>query len=201
MIRIATLIVLLTGCAAGGNNQTLAPRVDETTGETIVTLREAVVLSRPVPYLSTAARDFLYLGPVEVDRTGAQEFYLWVGVGSTVDREFAADEALFTPAEITIYTDGTQQSFVLEAWHPDADVSPYAVEVPLQQSLRARVTIDELENIARAQALEAAVSNAAGESARYSFWRGKMPSWSVIAEETGVGFSVEVKSAPDKVTD
>lgn len=200
MIRIAALIVLLTGCAAG-TNQTLAPRVDETTGETIVTLREAVVLSRPVPYLSTTARDFLYLGPVEVDRTGAQEFYLWVGVGSTVDRELATDEALFTPEEITIFTDSTKQGFELETWHPNADVSPYAVEVPLHQSLRARVTLDELENIARAQSLEAVVSNAAGESARYSFWRGKMPSWSMIAEETGVGFSVEVKSAPNKVAD
>ena len=89
-MRVLVLLALLAGCA--GVNQTLPPRIDDVTGETIVTLRKPVVLARQVPHLSTKARDYVYLGPVEIDRMGAQEFFLWVGMASTVDPAYTEDK-------------------------------------------------------------------------------------------------------------
>lgn len=181
----------LVGCAT--RNESLAPRVDESTGETIVTMRDPVVLARPVPHLSVAARDYVYLGPVEVDRTGAQEFYLWLGMASTIDRGLAR-EVPFTPTRVSLFVDEQTLSFALTTWHEDASVSPYSVATPLYRSLRARVTLEDLERISRAQALSVELSDADGELARYAFWRGHMPEWTVLADDTGMGFTVEVQS-------
>ena len=75
--------VMLSGCVS---NSPLSTRLDSF-GVTVVTLDDPIVLARPVPQLAAAARDYAYLGPVEMNRMGDRDYYLWVGLASTIDRK------------------------------------------------------------------------------------------------------------------
>ena len=44
--------------------------------------------SAVAPRFSHAARDYLYLAPVEANEAGKRKHYLWVGLGTTVDRRW-----------------------------------------------------------------------------------------------------------------
>ncbi len=89
-ISFASMIVAagLAGCAGGGRLEQL----DEQSGATIVRGPAVLVYARTEPRYSRSARDYVYLGPVETNRQGVREYFLWVGVATTIDRGFIAPE-------------------------------------------------------------------------------------------------------------
>ncbi len=72
----------LAGCAS---DDTLRSGLDDR-GRSWVSLESAVTLARPAPRFSNAARDYLYVAPVQSSTSGTRRHYLWVGLGTTVDR-------------------------------------------------------------------------------------------------------------------
>lgn len=159
---LASLLVaaVLAGCAGGGSLEQL----DEQSGATIVRGPAVLVYARTEPRYSRSERDYIYLGPVETNRQGVHEYFLWVGVATTIDRGFIAPEV---PAPRTLYVDvrGEPIELPLKAWHelvPTGLEKPmYSTTVPVREQLAARVTLQQLTLIGGAS--PASISLAEGE--------------------------------------
>jgi len=151
----------------------------DSSGLTVVALNDAIVLARPVRQLTAAARDYAYIGPVEINRMGQREHYLWLGLASTVDRALA--DASPADAELlAILVDGQPMIFPLTDWSADLDRSPYETVVPVYATLSARASLDQIQRIAAATSIEVHIISNSGPAARYRMWQGAWSSWSLF---------------------
>jgi hypothetical protein len=152
---------VLAGCAGGGRLEQL----DEQSGATIVRGPAVLVYARTEPRYSRSARDYVYLGPVETNRQGVREYFLWVGVATTIDRGFIAPEAQ-EPRTLYVEVRGEPIELPLKPWHelvPTGFNKPmYSTTVPVRGELAARVTLQQLALIGGAS--PDAVSLATGDS-------------------------------------
>jgi hypothetical protein len=155
------LAAVLAGCAGGGRLEQL----DEQSGATIVRGPAVLVYARTEPRYSRSARDYVYLGPVETNRQGVREYFLWVGVATTIDRGFVAPEAQ-EPHTLYVEVRGEPIELPLKAWHelvPTGFKKPmYSTTVPVRGELAARVTLQQLSLIGGAS--PDSVSLATGDS-------------------------------------
>ena len=159
----ASLIVaaVLAGCAGGGRLEQL----DEQSGATIVRGPDVLVYARTEPRYSRSARDYVYLGPVETNRQGVHEYFLWIGVTSTIDRGFIAPEAQ-EPRTLYIEVRGEPIELPLKVWRelvPTGIKKPmYSTVVPVREEFAARVTLQQIAMIGGAS--PGSISVATGES-------------------------------------
>ena len=160
-LSAVVVAAMLAGCAGGGRLEQL----DEQSGATIVRGPAVLVYARTEPRYSRSARDYVYLGPVETNRQGAREYFLWVGVATTIDRGFIAPEAQ-APRTLYVEVRGEPIELPLKTWHelvPTGFKKPmYSTTVPLREELAARVTLQQLVLIGGAS--PSSVSLAEGES-------------------------------------
>ena len=151
----------------------------DSSGLTVVTLRNPIVLARPVRQIAVAARDYAYVGPVELNRMGMRDYYLWVGLATTVDRALAD----VTPASadaLALIVDGEPMTLSLAQWNTSLDEPPYRPPLPLYASLAARASLDQIQRIASARSIEVHLISDTGRTARYQRWTGAWPSWSAL---------------------
>jgi hypothetical protein len=163
---------LLGGCSGGGRP---LEQLDERSGITIVRGGEPLVFARTEPRYSRSARDYVYLGPVETNRQGVREYYLWVGIATTLDRGFLAPEA-GTPNTLYVEVGGEPMELPLKPWHelvPTGFGKPiYATVVAVHEELAARVTLQQLALIDGAPLARIAVGLAADAAPRpYVRWQ------------------------------
>ena len=161
------LLAALGGCSGG---ESLRSTLDDR-GTTWVSATSIVTLARPVPRFSAAARDYLYVAPLEVNRMGALRHYLWVGLGTTVDRAWQA-AAPATAATLVVKLDGVPVVLPLGAWDVRFTPEPYSTPAPVYQVLRAAVSQDQLARLADARSIEVQVIADDGTAARYELWHG-----------------------------
>jgi hypothetical protein len=119
-------------------------------------------------------RDYLYLGPVETNRQGVREYYLWVGVATTLDRGFIAPQAE-VPRTLVVTVDGEPIELPLRPWSElvrTAIAEPvYPTAVPLSVELAARVTLQQLALLDRAGLVTIAIVGEATSAPRsYVRW-------------------------------
>ena len=169
----AAIAMLLTGCSTTGPDAT---RLDSS-GLTIATLADAVLLARPVRTLAAGARDYAYVGPVEINRMGHREYFFWVGLASTVDRE-RVGLAPAAAIALTIIVDDEPMYLPLAEWDTPLDAPPYATTAPVYATLAAPTTLDQIHRIAAASAVEMHVIVGTNTAARYQAWQGDWASWS-----------------------
>jgi hypothetical protein len=146
---LARAYALLAATVVGACSSSPAlEQLDERAGMTTVRAAEPLVFARPDPRYSRSGRDYLYIAPIETNRQGVKEYYLWVGVASTIDRSFVA-ATTETPTVLYVTVGGEPMEFPLrpfaEAVRRTADSPVYATAVPLQLELGARVTLQQLE--------------------------------------------------------
>jgi hypothetical protein len=153
--------------------------LDSSTGLTVSTARSALVFARGAPRYSRSARDYVYVGPVETNRQGLREYYLWLGFGTTLDRGFLAPE------------DGAPQTLYLRAggeWMK-LDLHPWAARVPglrtkglyhtpvsIRTELAARVTLNQLDWMDDDGLQAIRIADASGRTTEYTRWDGS-PVW------------------------
>lgn len=168
-IAIAGLLVL-AGCASGGG---LLERLDRDSGLTIVTVPAAAVFARTRGQLSRSARDYLYLGPVEVNERGLREHYWWVGLASTIDRGYLEAETP-VPDLLIIDVDGVPIEFELISWDERvpglAGRRIYDPVVRPARELAARVTLDQIALVASAGIDRVRVATDGGPTDDYFVW-------------------------------
>jgi hypothetical protein len=168
----------LAGCAS---EHALSSRLDEN-GRTWLSVDAPVALARPAPRFSRAARDYLYVAPLETSSGGVRRQYLWVGLGTTVDRRWpwAAPPDAVT---LLLTLDGTPLALPLEDWDSLQGAALYRPPAPVYDVRRASVTVDEVARIASAKSVEALVVAGDGSVAAYDLWGGRWSEWSTFVTD------------------
>lgn len=188
---------LCIGCKAPSAPQTAdneilnQPLTDPVTTEVVVNLRKAVVFYRAQPALSSVARDYLYLGPVQTNNSGTQELSLWVGLASTIDRGYLR-ESQPTGDELVVIIDGAKLRLPLIPWIHDQDHNPFPTPIALAAALRAPISQQQLARIAQAKTLEVALASEATPALRFQHWEGQWLAWQKINLDTRMGIDVKV---------
>jgi hypothetical protein len=170
--RLAFLAWSLT-CAACAAPDAIDERFDSTFGVTWTVGSEIATFARTEAQFSRSARDYLYLGPVAVNRRGTIEYYLWVGAASTLDRGFLAPQAT-QPSRLFVYVDGEPIELDLALWSdrvPELNgAQAYAPPVDVRAQLAARVTRDQLQMISAAAVQTIEIEDASGAARSYVPW-------------------------------
>ncbi len=190
LARLAIAACLAACLAACANGTARAPVpaaagdgpiqfLDEASGITVSRARAPVVYAHSERGYSVSGRDYLYLGPVETDRQGVHEYFLWVGAGTTLDRGYLAPRAS-PPRALYLRLRGEWMELELRPWAervPEpAAAHPYPTPVAMRSELAARVTLDQLRLMSQEPLPSIRVVDVDGGVAEYERWdRG--PSW------------------------
>jgi len=136
--------LLLSGCVS--TSVLVEEKLDLGTGVTVTHATAPIVLYRDNSAYAAHARDYVYLGPVEINRMGEYSYYLWLGIWSTIsdaDRAYQRDGF----ESITLYADGEPLQLELVGWTLESiGVSEPVYVKPVASAADAyyRVTIDQI---------------------------------------------------------
>jgi len=146
---VLTASLLLGGCQTAGVTEWL----DRDSGLTLATDRVPAAFARTDSRVSRSARDYVYVGPVEVNERGSRQYYLWVGIASTVDRDHIPDPP-GPPDFLYFDVDGAPLELPLDSWSERLPrLEGRTVYHPVIEPalvLAARVTLDQLDLIRQA---------------------------------------------------
>jgi hypothetical protein len=177
LARVAFAAVVALSLAACSGANSVLERLDERTGVVLLRAREPLVFARTEPRYSRSLRDYLYVGPVESNRQGVREYFLWVGIATTLDRGFIAPLAEL-PSTLYVTIAGEPIVLPLAPWHDLVQTRTtepvYRTAVPLRAELAARVTLQQLALLDAAQLETVAVDGAARTAVLgYRRWESK----------------------------
>ena len=164
------LTVLLAACGSSG--QFVRQTLDPVTGVTVVRSTAPVILYSDNSAYAAHARDYVYLGPVEVNRMGTHSYYLWLGIWSTIRSENRWSDQRDGFESVTLFVDGQPLTLELEGWTLDSiGVSEPVYVKPVASAADAyyRVTVDQIRLIADAQDIE--LRTGGRQAAHYHPWR------------------------------
>ena len=166
---IALAASLIVGCA---RDAALIERLDDD-GVSVTSDAAPLVFARTESRYSRSARDYLYLGPVETNRQGIRDYYLWVGIATTLDRGFIAP-TVEIPHMLYLNVDGEPIELRLRPWSEvlrDGGLEPlYETAVDTDTALAARVTLQQLELFAAAPLASVAIATEDGIPREYFRW-------------------------------
>lgn len=164
------------GCASLPGDSSLRERIDESTGATVMTLDRPMAFFREQPMLAANGRDFVYIGPVEVNRSGRREYMLWAAYCSTIDRGRAGDFGV--PERAWLMVDGVPLELDVadQPASRRARYDDWLYEPPAAggERIQYRVTRAQLEVIAKAQNLSLIMDRDGDGTAELEPWRESM---------------------------
>jgi len=174
--RLLTFLILCTlagGCAGKRTRSDVREYLEEATGTSITCVQVPATFVREQPGLASSGRDYVYLAPMVVSRSGQRSYWLWLGVWSTVDRQ-ARDEAA-SPLRIgpvQIVADDEPMDLDAQSVYSDpAGIRrmPYETPVKPAQEFLVPVTRSQLFRLGHARVLVLTDSPADGTT---RLWRG-----------------------------
>lgn len=168
LIAAITLAGLIASCNSSA--PLLEESLDYGTGVTLTRATAPIVLYRDKSGRAAYARDFVYLGPIEVNRMGSYSYYLWLGIWSTLDNDSRSTQRDGFES-IVLYADGEPLQLEIAGWSADAIGASRPVFVkPVASAADAyyAVTIDQIRMIAEARDLELRVGTLNPKS--YVLW-------------------------------
>jgi len=172
-MRIALIATLAALAACASQTRIVRERLDEPSGTTVRAGAEPIVFARTQPQYSSSGRDYLYLGPVETNRQGAREYYVWVGVATTLDRGYLVPLGS-EPERLFIDVAGEPMELTLRPWkerEPNLrEARVYGTPVRLGVELAARVTLDQLTKLASEPLQAVRVVDRDGGTRAYYRW-------------------------------
>jgi hypothetical protein len=89
MAIVLAVTAILSACATG--QAPVVEKLDELTAVTITHNRTPIILSPDTPLDPAAARDYVQIGVIEINRMGSLRYYLWLGISEMQPREGAAE--------------------------------------------------------------------------------------------------------------
>ena len=171
--RIGSVASLVLLGACGSQTRVVHERLDEASGITVRAGGEPMVFARTESQYSRSGRDYLYFGPVETNRQGVREYYLWVGVATTLDRGYLAPPSE-QPEKVFIDVAGEPMELVLKPWREREpalhDPRVYGTPVRLGVELAARTTLDQLRRLASEPLQSLRVVDRDGRERAYYRW-------------------------------
>ena len=183
---LLTALIVTSGCQSLGS---VVERLDRDSGLTHVTDPSVAVYARTETRFSRSARDYIYLGPVEINERGTREYYLWVGIASTIDRNFLSGEAS-VPDILYVDLAGAPVEFELAPWDERiprlAGRRIYDPAVKPDRIMAARVTRDQISLIARGRPDRVRVARTDQPTTDYFLW-GDPVEWPAFLSYAGLG--------------
>lgn len=170
-IACVTSVLVLGACAR--QTSMVHERLDDATGTTVRVEGEPTAFARTETRYSRSGRDYLYLGPVQTNRQGVREYYLWIGVATTLDRGYLAPPS-GEPEKVFVDVAGEPMELALHRWQErDAglrDARVYGTPVRLGAELAARITLDQLRRLASESPQSLRVVDRNGNERAYYRW-------------------------------
>ncbi|MEM7502404.1 MAG: hypothetical protein AAF417_10195 [Pseudomonadota bacterium] len=164
----------LLGCATPQSEVT--PVAIAEAGVSATSDAGAVWLAADRPGLSNVGKDFLFVGPMTMNRDGLQRRYLWFALGSTIDRRITGAPGR-SMESVIISVDGVPMTFDVETWSAPSGGLPYVLPIEPELNFVALVTRSQLERLGTARAVEAYVLDGDGRSPAYRVARGDLSAW------------------------
>ena len=173
-IALGLVATALLGCATPQAEVT--PVAIAEAGVSATSEAGAVWLAADRPGLSNVGKDFLFVGPMTMNRDAVQRSYLWFAFGSTIDRRITGAPGR-SMESVIIAVDGVLMTFDVEAWSAPPGGLPYVLPIEPELSFVALVTRSQLQRLASARAVEAYVLDGNGRSPAYRVARGDLSAW------------------------
>ena len=168
---IILVLMMLVAGACGGKGTAPETKLDPETGATIQRAGLPIRFYRDNSGRAAYARDYIYVGPLSVNRMGSYHYYLWLGVWSTHSDNVGATARHDELEEITIIADGEPLALDVAGWTPGTiGVSAPVYEKPVASAIDAfyLVTLDQIRLISEAR--DVSIRTATGGSGRYEVW-------------------------------
>jgi len=177
------LAISFAGGCASSNNTTEYTReyLDTKTGVTITALNQPLILAHTEPRISRSLRDYLYIGPVEVNTMGKRSYYLWIGPFSTIDRPPAEINTLTLTADNAT----TELNFTLANTSAGLKTLPYELPLGTQPGRYLPVAGELLAELAKARAITIETTSEDGKRV-YALWRGEIGAFSEFADTVNI---------------
>ena len=150
---LPVLLALVAIAACSSSPQHLAGKLDPLTGVTVTRAKSPLVLYRENSARAAYARDFVYVGPLTVNRMGSYNHYLWLGIWSSITNQQLSDQRAGFES-IVIFADGEPLRLELEGWTLSSiGVSRPVYDKPTATAADAYypVTMDQIRVIAEAR--------------------------------------------------
>lgn len=142
------IAMLIGGCAS--NPSTVREKLDPLTGVTVTFNNTPLIMFRDDSGRAAFARNYIHMGPIQVNRSGSYQYYLWLGAWNTMQSVGPAEHQ-DSLESIVLFVDGEPMSLELVGWTPEAIGSSEPVYLkPVASSVDAyyRVTADQIRLIA-----------------------------------------------------
>ena len=156
-IRFApTLIVALVLAACGGTSELVSDRLDPLTGVTVTSATKPLVFYRDRSAQAAYAKDYVYLGPIEVNNMGHRDYFIWLGIWGSSDSADRSSQ-MNDFETVVMLADGEPLTLEVKGWTLSAIGTSdpvYAKPVASATDAYYSVTIDQIRLIAEARDIE-----------------------------------------------
>ena len=166
----ATLAVALALAACGGTSTLVSDRLDPLTGVPVTSATKPLVFYRDRSAQAAFAKDYVYLGPIEVNNMGHRNYFVWLGIWGSSDRVDRGSQ-MNDFESIVVYADGEPLNLEVDGWTPESiglSESAYVKPVASATDGYYRVTIDQIRLMAEARDLEVRAGSTYPQ--RYTPW-------------------------------
>lgn len=183
MLRTAiclTTIVLFSACSSSGS--LIVNKFDPLTAVTITYSEAPLVFYRDESGRAAYARNYVHLGPLEVNRSGTYRYYIWLGIWNTM-RDAALDDSRDGFESIVVFADGEPLPLEISGWTAAAIGASEPVYVkPVASAADAyyEVTVDQLRLIAEAK--DVRVQSIGPQRKSYEAWDDQASAKASLAE-------------------
>ncbi len=151
--QLAGLIVTMTVVGCASTSATINDKLDPLTGVTVTFSRTPLVMYRDNPSQAAYARNYVHLGPIQVNRSGSYQYYLWIGIWNTMQTADLSEHRDGFES-IVLFADGEPLLLELSGWTPEAIGTSEPVYLkPVASTADAyyRVTADQIRLIAESR--------------------------------------------------
>ncbi|HJS21434.1 MAG TPA: hypothetical protein VJ764_02160 [Steroidobacteraceae bacterium] len=168
-LLVATLGLLVAGCATTPPTE-VRETLDERTGVTVTSMPVALEFYSPQPERGLQAASFAYLAPLEVNRMGKRDTYLWLSVVRGADEGSDSAAGRLAPPDVSIAMDGER----LEPAFVSADARELGMGQPVYErpaewvgEAYYAITPQQVAQMAGANVLALELRTAGEEARRY----------------------------------
>jgi hypothetical protein len=151
--RIAIVIAILSLASCASSPSAVSEKLDMRTGVTVTYATTPLVLFRDTPAQAAYARNYVNLGPIQVNRTGSLRYYLWLGIWNTLQTADISEHRDGFES-IVVFADGEPMMLNLTGWTPESiGTSEPTYLKPVASSADAyyEVTLDQIRLLADAR--------------------------------------------------
>jgi hypothetical protein len=186
-VGILALAAQISACSTPSS--LVQETLDPVTGVTVLRATAPVVLYHDNSGYAAHARDYVYLGPVEVNRMGSHSYYLWLGIWSTIRYEDRQSEQRDGFESVILFVDGEPLPLEFAGWTLDAiGVTEPVYVKPVASAANAyyRVTIDQIRLLAEADVIQLHAGTAKPRT--YALWENQASAYASLRAFLAQGY-------------